>query len=442
MTKLPRCLCVSLVLFSSGIAQAAQAGASAYALAIATDRETATYHVGETVTFTVGVTHDSTPQPDGNVEWSLSKDGVAPFQQGTAPLKEGKATITGLLAEPGFLQCKAVFKTGTENARGLGAAAIDPQLLRPSLPVPTDFDAFWESKKRELAAIPMNAKMTPLPARQAGIELFDVEAASVGDRPMRGYYARPAHAAPKSLPAIITFEGAGVYNTRLEPWLVSWAQAGFISLEVNAHGLPNGKDTAYYQALEQGDLKDYPFFGRESRDTSYFLRMYLRDLRGIDFLVSQPEWDGRVLISSGLSQGAAQAIFAAAQDRRVTFLSAGVPAMCDHSGMLAGRVAGWPKLVPNGADGKPSPDVLEASRYFDSVNFATRVRVPAFFVIGFIDQVTPPTAGYVAYNTLPGEKEIYPAVHSPHRLEEPVLAVIRQHILVRKNFAPSTPLLP
>ena len=439
MMKLLRHLGISFVLLSAGFAPAVQA---AYALTITAEREDATYHIDETVTFIIAVTRDGQPQPNGDVAWSLTKDGVAPILQGTAPLKDGKTRITGRLSEPGFLKCKAVFKTETGSARNLGAAAIDPLLLRPSLPVPTDFDAFWAAKKQELAAIPMNAKMTPMPARQAGIELFDVEANAVGDRPMRGYYARPAHAGPKSLPAIITFEGAGVYSTRLEPWLVSWAQSGFISLEVNAHGLPNGKEPAYYQALERGDLKDYPFFGRESRDTSYFLHMYLRDLRGIDFLASQPEWDGRVLISSGLSQGAAQAIFAAAEDRRVTFLSAGVPAMCDHSAMLAGRVPGWPKLVPNGADGKPAADVLEASRYFDSVNFASRVRVPAFFIIGYIDQTAPPTSSYVAYNSIPGEKEIYPAIHSPHRLDDTILEVIRQRILARKISATSTPLLP
>jgi cephalosporin-C deacetylase len=425
-----------LVLLATGLTPVAQA---AYALAIATQRDDATYRVDEPVTFIITVTRDGQPQPDGDVSWSLTKDGVAPIMHGTAPIKDGKALVTGRLSEPGFLQCKVVFTRGADSVRNLGAAAIDPLLLRPSLPVPDDFDAFWESKKRELAAIPLNAKLTPVSTRETGIELFDVEADSVGDRPMRGYYARRAHAAPKSLPAIITLEGAGVYSTRLEPWLLSWAKAGFISLELNAHGLPNGKEPAYYQALEQGALKDYPFFGRESRETSYFLHMYLRALRGADFLAAQPEWDGRVLISSGLSQGAAQAIFVASQDRRVTFLSAGVPAMCDHSAMLAGRVPGWPRLVPNGPDGKPAANVLEASRYFDSVNFASRVRVPSFFVIGYIDQVTPPTAGYVAFNTLPAEKEIYPAIHSPHRVEEPVLDVIRGRILAHKTLHHSIP---
>lgn len=433
MTQPRRLLSLLLIL----LAPAAQAAAPAYALAISAQRDDATYRVDETVTFIIAVTRDGQPQPDGEISWSLTKDGVAPILQGTAPIRDGQALVTGRLSEPGFLQCKAMFTRGADSVKNLGAAAIDPLLLRPSLPVPSDFDAFWESKKRELAAIPMNAKLTPVATRETGIELFDVEADAVGDRPMRGYYARPAHAAPKSLPAIITLEGAGVYSTRLEPWLLNWAKAGFISLELNAHGLPNGKEPAYYQALEQGALKDYPFFGRESRETSYFVHMYLRALRGVDFITAQPEWDGRVLISSGLSQGAAQAIFVASQDRRVTFLSVGVPAMCDHSGMLAGRVPGWPRLVPNGPDGKPAADVLEASRYFDSVNFASRVRVPSFFVIGYIDQVTPPTGGYVAYNSLPGEKEIYPAIHSPHRVEEPVLDVIRRRILAQKNSSPS-----
>jgi hypothetical protein len=47
---------------------------------------------------------------------------------------------------------------------------------------------------------------------------------------------------------------------------------------------------------------------------------------------------------------------------RVTFFAAGVPAGCDHSGMVAGCIAGWPKIVPVVA-GKPDAAALEATRY-------------------------------------------------------------------------------
>jgi len=406
-------------------------------MAISADRPNATYHVGETVTFTISVLRDGKPVSEGEVAWLLTKDGVPPIRQGIATLKEGKATVSGQLDEPGFLQCRASFSFDGGKVSGIGAAAVDPFLLRPSLPVPDDFDAFWAAKKKELAAVPLDATLTPLPAPKPGIELFDVEAPAVGPMPMRGYYARPAHAAPKSLPAVVTFEGAGVYNTRREPWLLRMAGDGFLSLEVNAHGLPNGKGDEYYVGLERGELKDYAFFGRTSRETVYFLNMFLRDLRGVDFLAAQPEWNGKVLISNGTSQGAGQAIFVAAEDPRITYLSACVPAMCDHSGMVAGRVPGWPRIVPLGADGKPDPVILEAARYYDAVNFATRVRVPACFAVGFVDQIAPPTTGYVAYNALAGGKEMLDSVASPHRIDNAI--VEEQHRRIVRQGYPAAP---
>jgi len=116
-------------------------------------------------------------------------------------------------------------------------------------------------------------------------------------------------------------------------------------------------------------LKDFEHAGSESRERYYLAGMYLRVLRAIDFLTSQPEWDGRTLVLYGADLGGAQAIAGAGLDSRVTLLVAAVPAMCDHAGSLAGRVNGWPRLVPTDADGKPNPAVLETARYFDSGEF-------------------------------------------------------------------------
>lgn len=422
-----------------------------YAIAVTTDRPDATYKQGEIVTFRISITHQGAPMEEGTVAWSVTKDGVPPVQSGVAEVKNGQASVTGQLAEPGFLQCKAIYKGPTgkdeELARGIGGAAVDPQLIRPSMPVPEDFDAFWAAQRKRLAAVPLNAKMTPVtfstatnppgsPESATPIEIFDVQADAIGDTPMRGYFARPAGARPKSLPAIITLEGAGVYATRRDPWLTGWARDGFLSLEINAHGIANDKPQDFYLGLEKGALKDYQIQGRNSRDTFYFLNMYLRAQRGLDFLAAQPEWDGKILISSGTSQGGAQSIFLAGIDPRVTFLLAAVPAMCDHSGMVTGRVPGWPRLVPLRPDGKPDPAVLETSRYFDSVNFCTRVRVPSLFVAGFIDQVTPPTSVYAAFNALPGAgKEMYPATLSPHRIDPRIWPEIRRRVLLHKNAA-------
>jgi cephalosporin-C deacetylase-like acetyl esterase len=203
-------------------------------------------------------------------------------------------------------------------------------------------------------------------------------------------------------------------------------------MNMNAHGIANGKPPEFYKELLEGRLKGYNAFGREDRETCYFLGMFLREVRAIDFLCSQPEWDGKTVVVYGSSQGGFQAFAAGGIDERVTFFAAGVPAGCDHTGVVVGRVNGWPKLVPNLPDGKPDPKVLETARYFDNVNFATHTKAKgAFVTVGFIDTTCPPTTVYAAYNALPIPKGIYNDVPSGHanstEATNAMMAAVKKH---------------
>ena len=179
-----------------------------------------------------------------------------------------------------------------------------------------------------------------------------------------------------------------------------------LSMDINAHGLPNGKPAAFYQEQSAGPLKNYRYDGRENRETSYFRGMFLRLVRAIDFLTEQPEWDGKTVLVIGHSQGGGQALVAGGLDDRVTFIATGVPAICDHSGRVADRINGWPKLVPQAENGKPDAKILEASRYVDAVNFASRCKADAIMSVGFIDTVCPPSSCYAAFNQLQGNKQM------------------------------------
>jgi cephalosporin-C deacetylase-like acetyl esterase len=210
---------------------------------------------------------------------------------------------------------------------------------------------------------------------------------------------------------------------------LEWAQKGFLAMDINAHGILNDQSDQFYNDLANGELKDYPFRGRESRETVYFLGMFLRELRAIDFLTAQPEWDGRTVVLFGGSQGGAQAIVAAGLDSRVTFFAALVPAMCDHTGGAVGRISGWPKLVPTGPDGKPDAQVLQVARYYDAMNFATRTKAAGFVTVGFIDTTCPPTSVYAAYNAIRGEKEIFNDPPSTHAISPKSLQAARDAVL-------------
>ncbi len=371
-----------------------------YTLNVTTDRPDALYQVDETVTFTVSLQHDKEPVTSGEVAYVLTNDGENEIGKGTLPLSADSARVTGTLDKPGFLRCKVQFITPNgKKVSALAGAGIDPLQIAPSLPVPDDFDAFWDGKKAALAEVPMNARLTPVVSSTENIECFDLQLDCLGGSPVSGYFARPKGAAAKSLSALLTVHGAGVRSANKPE---RYATRGLLALDINAHGIPNGQSEAYYDELAAGRLKDYRYQGREDRETCYFLGMYLRLVRAMAFLTTQPEWNGTELIVCGSSQGGGQAIVAAGLDTRVTAFAANVPAMCDHTG----RVNGWPRLVPRNAEGVPDPQITETARYFDAMNFATRTKADAVVSVGFIDNTCRPTSVYAAYNNLQGKKRI------------------------------------
>src|SRR4051812_39857127 len=233
-------------------------------LMAATERADALYRRGEAVTFVVRATHDGQPIESGEVEWTVSKDGVAPTKSGRAQLVGGETKVTASLDEPGFLQCRATLAVEGAKLTAMAGAGISPLEIKPSAPAPDDFDAFWAAKKKALAAVPINARLTPAKSSREGVEAFDLQADCIG-APVSGYFARPVGAKPRSLPAILTVHGAGVSSSNLNG-PVGWANSGALGLDINAHGLPNGRDKAFYDELAAGELNNYRTRGRESRE--------------------------------------------------------------------------------------------------------------------------------------------------------------------------------
>lgn len=396
--------------FSPLSAQGTSVPAPVITLKVSADREDAMYPLGEPATFTIEVLQDDQPLADGKIVCTFSKDGWKSQPPQTLTVKDGKATVTSKLDEPGFLLLRATM--GKTSA--LAGAGYDPLQLKPSLPVPEDFDQFWAAQKAILSQVPANPTLTPVKAPAPEMDAFDVQIDCVG-KPVSGYFGRPKDAKPKSLPAILFVHGAGVRSASLgsTQWAVS--EGGMLAFDINAHGIPNGRPAEFYTALAEGELKDYRSAGRQDREQCYFKGMFLRLIRAIDFLTAQPEWDGKTLIVYGSSQGGYQAFAAAGLDDRVTFICAGVPAGCDHTGSVVDRISGWPKLVPIDAQGQADPLALQTARYFDCVNFATRATCKgAAVTVGFIDTTCPPTSVYAAYNALAIPKSIHVDVAAGH----------------------------
>jgi cephalosporin-C deacetylase-like acetyl esterase len=102
--------------------------------------------------------------------------------------------------------------------------------------------------------------------------------------------------------------------------------------------------------------------------------------------------------------GGGQSIAAAALDPQVTLVVAGVPAIGDHGGNLAGipRRPGWPQYYYAKT---AKPEVVKATSYYDNIFFARRVKCEVFLTTGLIDRTCPPTSVYLYFKNMKSVKK-------------------------------------
>ena len=57
---------------------------------------------------------------------------------------------------------------------------------------------------------------------------------------------------------------------------------------------------------------------------------------------------------------------------------------------------------------------MKTALYFDTVNFASRIKAPVMAGMGFIDTISPPAGIWTALNQIPGPVEALPMIESEH----------------------------
>ena len=379
------------------------------------------YKPGEKIVFTVKLTEDGKAAADKFIHYRLYHDAKITKRGKVSAADELK--IETASEQPGWVFVQVWAKDGDgkdikqavkgkkvkQSVTGGIGAMVEPEKLLPPMKEPDDFDAFWDKVKAELAAVPMK-ELEKVQVPNDKVKIYDVKIACAGEKPVSGYLCMPLNAKTKSCPAIVSFHGAGVRSSS-KP--VGWATKGLIALDINAHGIENGKPSQFYDDLRknyyyttQDEFRKirYPHWNKHDRDKFYFKGMYMRLMRALEYVKSLPEWDGKHLIVTGGSQGGAQVLAACALDRDITFARAGVPAMCDHSGCLGGRRSGWPALYTK-RNHQENPAYAKCASYFDGAYFARRIKCPIWFNTGFMDVVCPPTSVFAAYNSIPAGTE-------------------------------------
>ena len=401
--------------FAGGIAMAAAPWMNGV-----TDKGPLDYAVDEEMTFTLNVEDAASIPPGSKIAWKRTGDD-GKTQKGEADASSPLVVKTSL-NRPGFVRLYAEVcgPDGTPwkvpDAKGRmktvffdGGAAAEPRRLRQSKPVPADFEAFWAKRKAELAAVPMKANLAEIGSPVKGVKLYKVSITCAGERPSTGYLSIPE--AEGRYPAKVAFHGYGAsWGARATnpPQTVPTDE---IFLAVSAHGFELGREPAYYRDFRKsvssnGHGHAFDPAQNAKPDTCYFGGMAWRVMRGVEYVKSRPEWNGRDLTVTGGSQGSLQSMWAAALVPGVTSAKISIPWLCDVGGTEDGRNHGdwYPKWAP-GLD------------YYDQVNIARLVPKTCRVDIsraGLGDYIAPPCGVAIMFNNLACPKSIVWVQGSQH----------------------------
>jgi cephalosporin-C deacetylase-like acetyl esterase len=407
---------ILLLLTLSGTWLSAQRAPIAQQLTFTPYHASGIYDVGETVGWTV--TPGPTP-PTYAYKWTVRRNNAVILKEGKLNLSSGKDTIeiVGDQPEMIYVAVEAYAEVQPDQAAPSGetprfvggnagrntgfyaiGAAVAPTKIGLSTSRPVDFDAFWEGKLAAQNQIAINPVLTPVVTDVTGVALSLFELDALGSK-AHGYAAKPL--GDGKFPAVIQLQYAGVYALNAGA-VARRAAEGWLVLNVDSHDKlpsdPSGNVPRTYQAI-----------GNSDREASYFLKMYLRDSRVLDYLLTRTDWDGKTIVLMGGSMGGQQSLaLAGLRPDRISAVLVCVPAAADSNGDLHGRKAGYPNWPSD------KPDVMKTALYFDTVNFASRIKAPVLAGMGFIDTISPPAGVWTMLNQISGPVEALPMVEAEH----------------------------
>ena len=373
---------------------------------ITPDHKDWNYKAGETANFVVNVLKSGTLLNNAKVDIEAGPV-MYPDAKKSVTLKEGSIKWSGKMTTPGFYRITATAHVGGKDYRGLCTAAFSPEKLRPYCKEPKDFDEFWSKALSEARKNDLNPTRRLLPERCTKDENV-YEVSYVNDNAnsrMYGILSVPVK--PGKYPALLRVPGAGVRPYSGDTYT---APGKCIVLEIGIHGIPVTMQQSIYDDLRNAALNNYWEVNLAEPNKNYYKRVVTGAVRGVDFIASLPEWDGKAIGVTGSSQGGFLSLATAALDKRITFLGVVHDAMCDFEAEMHDVGGGWPHYfywdVKNGTNKELLNMKVEGARYYDGVNFARRVTQPGWYSFGYNDEVVPPTSSYSAYNIIKAPKTL------------------------------------
>ncbi len=284
---------------------------------------------------------------------------------------------------------------------------------RPDVAEPADFAEFWRKQLADAAAHSLEATFTPAASVLRHADVFDVSFRGYGGDAIRGWLQVP-HRLATHPATIVEFIGYGGGRGLPHEWL-SYSTAGHVHFVMDSRGQGGnwrGSDTA--DGHDEGLPGAGGFLTRGVLDPAqmYYTRLFVDAARAVQAARSHPIAAAFPLVATGGSQGGALTLAAASlaelSGAPVTAALPDVPFLAHFA--RATRVTGVAPYSEIIKFCQAYPHHTEAVfanlAYIDVVNHGRRSTVPALFSVGLVDEITPASTVYAAYNHYAGPKDI------------------------------------
>lgn len=276
----------------------------------------------------------------------------------------------------------------------------------PELTKEADFADFWKQSLEELAGVPLEVQTFPYDYPVDGLKVFRVEFKSFNHAIIEAWLAYPEQEGP--LPGIMRYHG---YNWAADGNVhetVDLALKGYAVLQMMTRGQQgNSTDNV---VSPQGYTAGWMTKGILDPSIYYYRGVYMDAVRALEVLASLPQVDAARIAVSGGSQGGAITLAAAALSDIPVLAVADYPYLSHFRRAIDISPTG-PYLEINDYFRKNSNPQIEVQAmrtlsYFDIMNHASNIRCKTWICVGLIDDITPPSTVFAAYNHIHAEKEI------------------------------------
>ncbi len=281
---------------------------------------------------------------------------------------------------------------------------------KPDRREPPDFTAFWTQTLADARRHPLDARFAPLNTGLKLVEAFDVTFSGFGGQPVKGWLMLPRARAGK-LPLVVEYIGYGGGRGFVHDWLL-WASAGYAHLVMDTRGQGSSWRVGDTPDVETGggNAQIPGFMTRGILDPAgyYYRRLFTDAVRAIEAGAAHEAVDRSRVAVTGGSQGGGMSLAAAGLVPEVAVAMPDVPFLCHF------------RRATEITDSDPYGEIVRYCRshrdkiesvfrtlaYFDGMSFAARAKARALFSVALMDDISPPSTVFAAYNHYAGPKEI------------------------------------